>query len=87
MCCLAVGNLPPGGSSLETQVTLYWDESPGGHERPARRFLENFQKPKILRNKQSMCVQFNIHFMQSFLNLKLTIKTPLTWFPLLNFDT
>jgi len=44
---LAAQSSPPGGSSRELRKQAKWDESLGGSSSSARRFLENFQKPKI----------------------------------------
>jgi len=64
MCRLAVRLVLPGGSSYGTQKQSQNDESLGRCSSPARQFLENSRSTQNTRNKQSICTQFNIHFMQ-----------------------
>jgi len=44
---LAIGNVPPGGSSSRTRNQHKINVLPGGDSSPARRFLEKFQKAEF----------------------------------------
>jgi len=84
-----------GGSSsaarlfiIDTQKLGLVLVSPGGHAGPARRFLEQFQKPDFISNFQVNCHPNAAYItIQSIINhnhIKHTIGTPLTWIFLLN---
>jgi len=67
LCRLAVGSLPPGGSSSGTQNRWKSHVLPSGYEQPARRFLENFQKLRKTQTEQWKCMQFISNIIQFML--------------------
>ena len=76
---LAVGYVPLGGFFLGTQNKLTLHVPPGGYEQPARRFLENFQKLRILMQQLRT---MNIHTF----NHTIMHKLYKTWFSSPNMD-
>jgi len=78
---LAVGSLPPSGSLQEPKIHYIGMSRLAAMSDPLGGFWEFPETQKNLQNKQSISIQFNIHFMQSILEHKLTSKTPLTWIP------